>query len=532
MEKNNFSIPHKIGQCFFAAAFVNDTESQIKQIERLITQHWIGGLTFFHSRASAATNFESKTKVISYTDSYSKLKALIQHYQSIAPYPLLMSIDAEWGLAMRIEKQNKYPYALCLGALPQSENVLIENTGYLIGKELRDVGIHINLAPVADINLNPKNPVIGYRSFGDDKHKVFEKSMAFYKGSLAAGVMACFKHFPGHGDTATDSHLALPTVDKFTAQIYAEEFYPFREAIDKGIEMIMAGHIAMPKFHNGADTPSSLSKTLLTQVLREQLHYNGVIISDALNMHSVSKMYEEKGQLEQHAFEAGNDILCFAEHIEEGILAIAKNCSAERIEESFLRVMALKDAYCMQQETPKDTTLSYEKLITALAQKSITCLWQSEENPVNAKGISIGDTSNTHFLEVLKQNRHITSISDSTSFKNSDKALQFLNSSEAVVVAIYPPSEKPAHSFGIADEALQLLELLLEHKKVYVYLFGNPYFLQNLSAINAAKELVVCYEKITTFQEQAALFFSKNISLCGELPVTLNSLKKLQNESI
>ena len=202
----------KIGQFFSPAAFINDSDADIYQLEQLIKEYHIGGLTFFHSRASTATNFESKKQVIINTESKQRLAELIQHFQRIAPTPLLISIDAEWGLAMRVENTPQYPYPITMGTLPDTHTALITEVGKQTGHDLATMGIHLNLAPVADINTNPNNPVIGYRSFGAERENVTQKALAYYQGLTETGILGCFKHFPGHGDTSIDSHLGLPII--------------------------------------------------------------------------------------------------------------------------------------------------------------------------------------------------------------------------------------------------------------------------------------------------------------------------------
>src|SRR5690606_28518076 len=205
-------LPQKVGQLFMPAVFINDSEAEVRRMEALIASHGIGSLCFFHSRASAATNFEGKKKIVANRESLARLKELILRYQRAATVPLLIAMDAEWGLAMRIEDTPQYPYAISLGAL--GDESIIQEVGRAIGLDCRAAGIHWNLAPVVDINTDPENPVIGYRSFGDDRQKVFSRSRALIQGMASAGTLHAIKHFPGHGDTAVDSHLGLPVIDK------------------------------------------------------------------------------------------------------------------------------------------------------------------------------------------------------------------------------------------------------------------------------------------------------------------------------
>ncbi|WP_332911469.1 glycoside hydrolase family 3 N-terminal domain-containing protein [Algoriphagus boritolerans] len=213
---------------------------------------------------------------------------------------------------------------MTLGALKKDAEKWVEEVGYRMGLDMKRSGIHINLAPCADVNTNPNNPVIGYRSFGDQTEKVARLAFAAYSGMKKAGIGACLKHFPGHGDTATDSHLGLPILHKTKAELEMEELLPFQYGIDRGVEMIMVGHLAVPALTEGKDIPASISRELINDLLKGEMGFKGIVISDALNMKAVVNRYPEPGELEWQAFYAGNDILCFSDHVADGI---EKNCT-------------------------------------------------------------------------------------------------------------------------------------------------------------------------------------------------------------
>ncbi|MDB2607097.1 glycoside hydrolase family 3 protein, partial [Zobellia sp.] len=267
----DLSLDEKVGQLFMPAAFINDTEEEIQHLENLIKDHHVGSLCFFHSRASAATNFEGKKKVVSNDYSFETLQKLIIRYQKVAKYPLLIAIDAEWGLAMRIEKTPQYPYAITLGAISDDSNDLIYEIGKNIAVDCKAAGIHWNLSPCVDINNNPNNPVIGYRSFGENKIKVTQKALAYINGTHSEGVLTSIKHFPGHGDTATDSHLDLPLIQKTKKELKNNELYPFQQLILEGADSVMAGHLSVPALANGTTTPSSISKDIIKGILRAEM---------------------------------------------------------------------------------------------------------------------------------------------------------------------------------------------------------------------------------------------------------------------
>lgn len=501
------STVEKVGQLFMPAAFINDTEEEIVQLEQLITQHHIGALCFFHSRASAATNFEGKKKVVSNASSLQTLHTLIARYQKASKTPLLIAIDAEWGLAMRIENTTKFPYAITLGAL-QNNNDLITEVGQHISVDCKNSGIHWNLAPVVDINTNPNNPVIGYRSFGQDKTRVTQKAQAMLTGIQDGGGISCLKHFPGHGDTSVDSHLGLPVIQKTKDAIYKEELYPFKTLIASGVDSVMVGHLALPSLTNGEEIPATISKTIITEILRNELQFKGVIISDALNMHSVSKMFPKKGMLEWLAFDAGTDMLCFSEHVPEGIQTILERATSNDIEARFKNVWALKEKAFSERNTPTVKRNS-TTLLAAIASKSIT-LAKGTESAVSllknqvSKVYSIGARNASYFSYT---------IAPFLTGNNEDVAL----------IALYPPQIKPSQNFGFAANDIAIVNTLLKTKKCTVYLFGNPLSVQIFDLHNA-ENLILVYENGQPFQEVAVQHVLGNITAVGSVPVELPSL--------
>ncbi|MFE3849277.1 glycoside hydrolase family 3 protein [Flavobacterium sp. LB3P45] len=533
------TLEQKIGQFFFPAVFINDTEENIQETERLIRDYNIGGLTFFHSRASAATNYESKKKVILNDDSCQKLKELIVRYQKCASTPLLMSIDAEWGLAMRVEKTPQYPYAITLGALPYSEKHLVYEVGKQIGLDLRSVGIHYNLAPLADLNNNPNNPVIGYRSFGENKEKVADFALEYLRGMSDAGILGCLKHFPGHGNTNVDSHLGLPVLEENLQQLLENELYPFIKGIENNVDSIMIGHLAVPLLNNGKNTSATLSKSVIETLLRKQLGYDSLVISDALNMRSVSSLYDKKGQLEWEAFNAGNDVLCFAENVPEGIQEILKNATPARIDASFNRLMQSKQKAGILDSKVSLTTLSesnFDFETTSILNQKIAqnCITKIKDNN-NTQ--SIFDAKNSGKLAKLS----LYKSADNTFFKalnillsspefayenGTDVAIKELGRSiseyDTIIISLFVPKAKPLNNFEIEDSVLQFLGNLFISKKCVLYVFGNPYALQVIPNLEYTSGIVQMYQDFEEFQEVAALQLLENRECKGTLPVLLN----------
>lgn len=512
--KNKLSVSEKAGQLFMPAAFINDTEEEIQKLEKLIQNHGVGSLCFFHSRASAATNYEGKKEVIFNEDSFETLQNLILRYQSVSKYPLLIAIDAEWGLAMRIENTPQYPYNITLGAIQENDD-LIYDVGRNIAKDCKAAGIHWNLSPCIDINNNPNNPVIGYRSFGEDKINVTEKAIAYIKGTQSEGVLTSIKHFPGHGDTATDSHLGLPLIEKSKEELIANELYPFQKLVNEGVDSVMVGHLSVPALANGQKISSSISKDIIKGVLRTEMGFKGVIISDALNMHAVSKNYPVKGELEWLAFDAGNDVLCFAEHIPEGIETILKNASEVQIEESFQRVWNLKEKNLASDRLESRTSSKPEtdtELNKKLAENSLTLLKGSTEE--------IADFRNTDFC-TLTVKRSMHGFNSEEILGNLSAMKSEVEQEKNILILLTPPQVKPANNFGLLQEELEFINELIRTKNVVLYLFGNPYVLNHLKIDNALS-VVIAYETFKEFQDVATQHFLGEIKALGKLPVTIN----------
>ncbi|SHH06102.1 beta-glucosidase [Flavobacterium fluvii] len=531
------TLEQKIGQFFFPAVFINDTEENIQETERLIKEHNIGGLTFFHSRASAATNYESKKKVEFNDDSYERLKELVVRFQKCATTPLLMSIDAEWGLAMRVEKTPQYPYAITLGALPDSSKELVYEVGKQIGLDLKSAGIHYNLAPLADINNNPNNPVIGYRSFGQNKEKVAQFALEYLRGMNDVGVLGCLKHFPGHGNTSIDSHLGLPVLEETLEELLENELYSFIKGIENDVDSIMIGHLAVPDLNDGKNTSATLSKPIIEDLLRKQLGYDGLVISDALNMHSVSKLYDTKGKLEWEAFNAGNDVLCFAENVAEGIQEILKNASPDRIEASFNRLWKCKQkAGIIDGNFAPEGKLDFETAAALNKKIADNCITKIKDNlnSVNlyeAKNdyklakVSLYKNTDNLFFKTLSAPLPSPEFALETADENSITEMEKnLVDFDFVLISLFVPKAKPLNNFEMENSVLEFLGKLFSSKKCVLYVFGNPYSLQVIPNLDSTLGIMQVYQDFPEFQESAAQQLIENSKCKGSLPVMVSGI--------
>lgn len=285
---NTLSNEQKIAQLMIVRAHSNLGDKHVKEVTDLITKYDVGGLCFFQGgpvRQATLTNF----------------------YQGIAKTPLMICIDGEWGLGMRLDSVINFPRQLMMGAVPDAK--LVYEFGRAVGEQCKRIGIQVNYAPDIDINNNPDNPVINDRSFGEDKYKVALYGIEYMKGMQDVNVMACAKHFPGHGDVAVDSHLDLPVINKSREQLDSLELYPFRELIKAGVGSMMIAHLYIPSIDNTANQATSLSKKNVTGLLRNELGYKGLTFTDALEMKGVSKFYPS-GEASVQSLIAGNDMLC------------------------------------------------------------------------------------------------------------------------------------------------------------------------------------------------------------------------------
>jgi len=497
----------KTAQFFLPAAFVHDTEENYQALEELIREVGIGGLTFFHSRHSAAANFEKRAEVLDFSGTLEKMIALINRYQEASTIPLLISIDGEYGLAMRIEKTPQYPFSISLGAMQNEAESFVEEVGYRMGLDMKKAGIHLNLAPCADVNTNPNNPVIGYRSFGTNPDRVAKLALANYNGMKRAGIGACLKHFPGHGDTAVDSHLGLPIIHKSKAELQAEELLPFQYGIDRGVELIMVGHLAVPALSSGKDIPASISKEIITDLLKSEMGFKGLVISDALNMKAVAKLFPEPGKLELEAFQAGNDLLCFSDHVREGIEKISENCSEAEIEVVFEKVWKLKEKLGVFDfealEVPVFNWEEHSELQTELAKQYIQLIHGTLE-PVELKTFAAKEKlAHRTFFEVGKST-FAKRLNKNFGYKLKKLAIE---ESELMLITLFVPSHKPLNQFGMDLETLAEIKALIDSKRCILIHFGNPLALRHLENLKKCEAVICGYQGFEEVQEVAAKLF-------------------------
>ena len=336
---NSLSLKEKIGQLYMVQVFSNQDQATKKTILNQITTHHIGGVIYSNGGPVRQAQLNNEL-------------------QAASKIPLLVGMDAEWGLSMRLDSTYAFPWNMTLGAIKNLD--LIRQTGKHIGEHCKRIGVHFNFAPVVDINTNPENPIIGNRSFGEDKEEVTKRAIAFMEGMQSAGVLATAKHFPGHGDTASDSHKTLPTINFSAKRIDSLELYPYKKLFSKGLSSVMVAHLSVPNLDSRPDYPSSLSYPIVTELLKEKLGFKGLIFTDALSMKGVSN-FSDPGEIDLQAFLAGNDVMLMSNEVSQGIEALyaaveSGVISEKRLEHSVKKILSAKYKVGLHQFEPIKTT--------------------------------------------------------------------------------------------------------------------------------------------------------------------------------
>lgn len=521
---NKLSTKHKIAQLFFVRAHTNLSKAYQDSVGKVIKREKLGGVVFFQGgpvRQAVLTN----------------------KYQSKSKIPLIISIDGEWGLGMRLDSTISYPYQMALGAVQNKE--LLYKMGLEVAKDFRRLGIQMNLAPDVDVNNNAKNPVINFRSFGENKYNVAEKSAAYLKGMQEGGLLVSIKHFPGHGDTDVDSHYDLPQL-KFTKErLDTLELYPFKELIKKGAAGVMIAHMNIPSLDATPNLPSTLSKPIVTDLLKNELGFKGLIISDAMDMKGVTKYYKD-GEAEVMGIIAGNDILELAHNTKEAVKKIKQaikdeRISMERIDESVKKVLTAKYWAGLNVKPQIDENNVVEDinrpesqaLVQQLADASVTLLKSRDGiSSLTPKKrtviINVGTTQATTF-----QNEIVGTYKNSIAFnvdRNANAAtiagiMKQIQDDDQIVMAIVDTRTRPGNNIPLGKDVKDLITTL-SARNAMVAFFANPYNLANLPGIEMARSIVVAYQKEDFMQKAAAAVFTKKLMPTGKLPVTVNGFFK------
>jgi beta-N-acetylhexosaminidase len=523
---NTLTDDEKTAQLFMVAAYSNKDEKHTQEIEKLITENKIGGLIFMQGGPVRQAE-------------------LINKYQELSKVPLMVSIDGEWGLAMRLDSTVKYPWQMTLGAIQDEQ--LIYKMGVHIGEQCKRLGIHVNFAPVVDVNVNPKNPIINARSFGENKENVANKGVAYMKGMQSVNVMANAKHFPGHGDTDKDSHKSLPTINHSKERMDSIELYPFKKLINNGLTSMMVAHLNIPAYSPEENTATTLSKAVVTDLLQDSLGFKGLIFTDALNMKGVSSLYEP-GIVDVKAILAGNDVMLFSEDVQTAIAEINKaiengEITRAEIDKRCLKILKAKEWEGLNNYTAVKTKniisdlnkREYELLNRQLSEASLTVL-KNEGNILPLKRLdtlriaslaigeedAINEFQNT--LELYNQVDNY-SVEELETAKNAE-LLEQLRQYNTIIVSIHKSNKHPWKSYKIDSGTRDMIANLSMKNRVILTVFANPYSLIGFDQAEKVDGLIVAYQNSTYAKEAAAQLIFGGIGANGKIPVSVSETIK------
>jgi beta-N-acetylhexosaminidase len=522
---NSLSESERIAQLMVIRAHADRDPAYEQEVENLVRQYKVGGLCFFNP---------------THVGTVEKQAELTNRYQLASRIPLLMTIDGEWGLGMRLRETTiSYPKQMMLGAI--EDNRLIYKMGREIARQCRRVGIHFNFAPDADINNNPANPVINERSFGEDRYNVSAKCFQYMQGLQDGNVLASAKHFPGHGDTNVDSHYDLPQINHPIARLDSLELYPFRILTQYGVGSVMVAHLNVPALDARPNRPTTLSATVITELLRKRFGYEGLICTDAMEMKGVAKYFKD-GEADAEALRAGNDLILLPGSVSAGIQAIQKGIQEGTIEqakmyESVRRVLRAKYRLGLTKPQQVDLKNLRQDLNTPAAQvikrqltaKALT-LVRDRDNVAGfpnleqhrLASLSLGDT----VLTVFQKNcsffapiRHFNASKNITA-QTEQALLDSLRRYNTVLVSLHDMVSKASSNFGLTESQINFLRRLNDVTRVVITVFGNPY---SLRYFEYAPTLLEAYNEDPMTQELAAQALFGAIDIEGKLPVTVSS---------
>ena len=517
---NAMSLKEKIGQLYMIQVFSNQDEKEKEKIKSLIIENQVGGIIYSLGGPVRQAKLDNEL-------------------QKLSKIPMLVGMDAEWGLGMRLDSTYSFPWNMTLGAI--KDNALIEKTGYQIGEHCKRLGVHFNFAPVVDINTNPNNPIIGNRSFGEDRDNVTEKALALMKGMQNAGVMATAKHFPGHGDTDTDSHKTLPTISFDEKRIDSVELYPYKKLINQGLSSVMVAHLNVPSLEPREGYPSSLSEHIITDILKERLQFKGLIFTDALNMKGASN-FNTSGEIDLAAFLAGNDMLLISEDVPVGILKLEeaynnKVISEQRLSHSVKKILMAKYKLGLNHYKHIETKhivedlnrLQDDLLYDKLAENAITVVKNDNEilplRHLETKKIAyveMGDDDGSIFLDELKKYTKVHQIVA----ENLDELVTKLQNYNTVIVGLHKSNANPWKDYKFTDKELVWLYEIARTNTVILDVFARPYALMDLNSIENIKGIVMSYQNSNVFQQKSAQLLFGAIDAKGMLPVSAGDFFK------
>lgn len=518
----SLTLEERIAQLFVVAAYSEDRPKHHADLQALVSTYNVGGLLFLQGGPARQIN-------------------LTNALQAKAKTPLMICMDAEYGLAMRLDSSMKFPYQMTLGAM-QSEAEL-EEMGRVIARQLKRLGAHVNLAPVVDVNNNAANPVINRRSFGENPDEVMRKAAAYMRGMESEGVISCAKHFPGHGDTDADSHKTLPVIHHTKARLDSVELKPFRALVKEGLSAMMVAHLYVPTLDTIRNRASTLSPPVVTDLLKNDLGFEGLVFSDALNMREVNAFYNP-GMVDVKALLAGNDVLLFVEDVPTAIIEIKKAIERGELEEEEVNRRCkklLKAKAWMELDNYQPVSLDglqadlHNNAAKAtkfkLIQQSLTVLRNEEEllplkqvQNVKMAALAIGEQPDNAFHRGIDRYAPVDFFH--CALKPTQATIQQLQDTllayDQVIISIHAEDRNPFMNFGVSKEAMQLVNIIADRQGVILDLFANPYSLRRFKGVEKVQALIVSYEMDEMVQDLSSQLIFGGIQAEGRLPVSVS----------
>jgi beta-N-acetylhexosaminidase len=523
----SMSLEEKIGQLFIIRAHSDLGDDHVASVLNQIKKYHVGGLCFFQGTPE-------------------KQAILTARYQKASEIPLMVSMDAEWGLGMRLkDKGLSFPRQLMLGAIQDTKE--IELMGYAIGKQLLALGVQVSFSPVADINTNPLNPVIGDRSFGEDKEEVSRHAIAYMKGLQAAGVLTSGKHFPGHGDTDVDSHFDLPVLNYSMDRLRETELYPFKQLIDAGLQGMMVAHLHVPAIDATPNLSTTLSPKAINDLLKNEMGFDGIVFTDGLEMKGVTKNYSSD-EVAVMAIQAGNHMLLLPENIELAFTGLKTAFTKGKLEVKLLNAIVkriLTAKYKLGLDSLVLPTPEYaakmafdpyaigikhrliEDAITVAQNKRALIPMVNLTAPRMAT-LSIGSAAKTKFQERLDSYMQADHFQVSHSMKGVDEKslLKDLKKYDRVIISIHQMTNKVAGNFGLTTEELSLIQNINRQQEVILVVFGSPYSLKYFENID---HILMAYEDSPEIEDITAQGLTGVFGFKGKLPVTASNIFPLHH---
>ena len=517
---SSMTLKEKVGQLFVIQAFSNKNKNHKDNIINIIKNNNIGGIIF--SKGSAHKQVD-----------------LTNDFQSESSIPLLIGMDAEWGLNMRLDSTFSFPWNMTLGAI--KDNNLIRQVGRSIADHCKRIGVNFNFAPVVDINTNPDNPIIGNRSFGESTQNVSSKSLNFMRGQQEMNILSSAKHFPGHGDTSTDSHKTLPFISHDKKRILKTELKPFKTLINNGLESVMIAHLEVPSLEKTKGLPSTLSYSIVTSLLKNTLGFKGLIITDALEMKGLSN-FKSKGNLDMLAFKAGNDVLLMSANVSEGIKAIVDEynlgeISEERLSYSVKKILKAKYKVGLNNFLPISKSNIYNDLNSLenkllneeLVEKAITVVKNNVnilpiKNLKNSIGyLNFGNDNYMDFFDELTKYSKIDNLDEIDILKT--ESTSFIESNyKTIIIGVHANSETPWKSYNLKKEEIIFINRISKKVNVILNIFGSPYMLNRFKNIKNINGIIISYQNSKVFQKKSAQLIFGAIESTGILPVSIGKL--------